>query len=770
MKLRQLPRNTFLLAMLCVTGMAHGAETVDIVRDGKPVIEVVCLDGLAPSEEYAANELVNYIRKLSGATVSVVRAKDPGQLPKGGQPGRLFLGNKTCRAFCEDVSLDGLGDEGFVIRSRGKDLVIAGGELRGTLYGVYTFLEDYCGIRWWSPFDTDIPESPDIRIGEVSRRDVPRLEMRDSMCATGPNVFQWNSRNKVNGMSFQPFEEKMGGSYYNKLAGKFGHNQHQLVQEGGGEWVPEMRALTASGQRDPLQPCSTHPKVIEATTRAVLEIYRKNPQTPFAVIAHEDCPVAEVSWNHCRCERCAAIDRAEESHGGQFLHLVNIVAAELEKEFPTGRIMIDAYQWNWKPCKTMRPRPNVMVRMAPIQMNQFYPLANSKDPKNQEIERSFVEWGSQCSNLFIWTYVTNFLHYNAPWPNLDSMLSNIDFYVKNNAKGIMNQGAHTTSGGEFHALRAWTLAKKLWNPDLDNGELYRTFINGYYGPAAGVVQEYIDRLHAEVRNKPYPAALQAPLNQDYLSPSLVADLEGIARKAEAAVAGNEKYAGRVRHFRMPVWYILLMRGPASSTWREVESRHGKLDLARMSAEFRKVAADWGMRANNEGDRGTAREFLEWLEAYPGLVEKNGGPILAPEAKANPSVVFYLQPWQMGDGFTKPKNRVKDPQAVGGFALKSRSVAWSVRQLVGSYDLQPGAHYRLHLRVRAAEGPAPFSLGGMGLKRMNVKAENVGEEYRVFSSDPFTFDPTQAFWMALDSGHAEGRSVQIDSFWVTSETR
>ena len=38
------------------------------------------------------------------------------------------------------------------------NIAIAGGRTRGTLYGVYTFLEDYCGARFLTPDNTHVPE------------------------------------------------------------------------------------------------------------------------------------------------------------------------------------------------------------------------------------------------------------------------------------------------------------------------------------------------------------------------------------------------------------------------------------------------------------------------------------------------------------------------------------------------------------------------------------------------------------------------------------
>ena len=42
----------------------------------------------------------------------------------------------------------------------------AGGRPRGTLYAVHRFLETVLGIRWWTPWATDVPKRADLQVGD----------------------------------------------------------------------------------------------------------------------------------------------------------------------------------------------------------------------------------------------------------------------------------------------------------------------------------------------------------------------------------------------------------------------------------------------------------------------------------------------------------------------------------------------------------------------------------------------------------------------------
>ena len=56
------------------------------------------------------------------------------------------------------INLNELEADGFVIMTDSMRLIIAGGNEKGTLYGVYTFLEKYLGCRLYSPDVKFIPE------------------------------------------------------------------------------------------------------------------------------------------------------------------------------------------------------------------------------------------------------------------------------------------------------------------------------------------------------------------------------------------------------------------------------------------------------------------------------------------------------------------------------------------------------------------------------------------------------------------------------------
>ena len=76
----------------------------------------------------AARELADYLRKITGA--------EPAIVPGGDRAGR--------RIILEEGGT-GLKNDGYRIQTRDEALYITGENGRGTLYGVYGFLEKYLG-------------------------------------------------------------------------------------------------------------------------------------------------------------------------------------------------------------------------------------------------------------------------------------------------------------------------------------------------------------------------------------------------------------------------------------------------------------------------------------------------------------------------------------------------------------------------------------------------------------------------------------------------
>ena len=130
----------FLGALAAKIGYASD-RSYPLSENGRASHAIVVSAQASPSEQHAAAELRDFLAKVVEGPMVVVREDDP----RAKAPARIFIGMGKAadaalrRSQSKPVDMDGLGDEGFIIRTlpltndEPIDVVIAGGRLRGTM-------------------------------------------------------------------------------------------------------------------------------------------------------------------------------------------------------------------------------------------------------------------------------------------------------------------------------------------------------------------------------------------------------------------------------------------------------------------------------------------------------------------------------------------------------------------------------------------------------------------------------------------------------------
>jgi hypothetical protein len=284
------------------------------------------------------------------------------------------------------------------------------------------------------------------------------------------------------------------------------------------------------------------------------------------------------------------------------LRFVNAVAADIEEEFPNVAISTLAYQYTRKPPKHVKPRHNVIVRLCSIECSFSKPLSHER---NAAFREDIVGWSQICDRLYIWDYTTNFRHYVMPHPNLRVLGPNVKFFVDHNVKGIFEQGSYNTYGAEMAELRAWVLAKLLWDPTLDGRELVREFLHGYYGPAAPHIKAYLDVTHDAVEASGDTLGCFSPHTAEFLSFETLSEGWTHVKAAEAAVQHDPDMSFRVHVAQLPVMYTFMMR------WNQMREKAQAADadwpmpdsIQEAFEQFKKVAKKKNITRLNEWQSG-----------------------------------------------------------------------------------------------------------------------------------------------------------------------
>ena len=534
------------------------AENITLASQGTSSYTIVISRDASLSEKYASKELQRYLRKISGAELPIV-------VDNGEALARMIvLGDgRVLRSLKVPVDFQNLGTDGFAIKTSGPNLVIAGGRARGTMYGVFTFLEEVLGCRYYTPYAISIPKKETVSVTRLDITQKPDFEYREVGFTAAGNP-DWAAWNKV----FIDKDKDRGGQAV--FSPRWVHTFADILPAG--KYFadhPEYYALV-EGKRGG-QMCLTNPDVLKIAKESVLRWIASSPKARIFSVSYND------SGEHCRCDTCKAVNEEEGSAAGTLIRFVNAVADEVAKKHPDKLIDTLAYQFNRKPPKITKPRPNVVVRFAAVHNCQHHPYEKcEKDAPSMDDLRG---WARITNHLYIWHYCTNFNNYLFPMPDLEELSEDIPMYSRLGAKGLFAQGDYKSgggpagSGGFMDDLKAYLIAKLLWNSKADAHAITADFLNGYFGKAGKPIGEFLDLLYEKVRAENIhggiydnvdsarwysPAFPEGKDRTLFLTPEVLAKSERLFDEAER-LAESPEILARVKNARLSIEYVKIVR-------------------------------------------------------------------------------------------------------------------------------------------------------------------------------------------------------------------
>lgn len=507
--------------IVCLLAVSLQGCTEMIVRDGRPEASIIVPKD-APSDVLrAARELQTYVRKTSGSElpirneeagrserVEIRLAVTPLGISRGGDPATAIV-----------------HEDGYAISSHGRMITILGGSPRGTLYGVYDFIERSLGVRWFMPTDLgeDIIRTPSIPVPELNLVRNPAFPAVSGFTWAGsPGAEDWELRMRV----------RVG------KAVSFGHNWfniHPLNRETFAA-DPEMFALVAGKRGRSTQLCSSHPKVVQATVLAARRYFDANPDAPLFSISPND----GLGW--CECDRCRKVDAlygvTDGSLADRFVHYANEVAAELEKTHPGKQVGIYAYAEHTSPPKKARPGPHYVTALThmPWAFCHVHAVDDPSCPANQQYLGFLKGWQALTPHVGIYEYYGHFSVF-APWPIVPSIRKDIPLYAK---LGIERFISETQQNWANQGINFYVAAKLVADPSIDVDALLAEYFTRFYGRAGGAMRRYSDLWEAAMKKTG-----ENPEHRGYswlsmFTLPLIAEADEILKKAEEQAATDSE--------------------------------------------------------------------------------------------------------------------------------------------------------------------------------------------------------------------------------------
>ncbi len=556
---------------------------------------IVIPEEATPSEAFAADELAYYLEEMTGQSFDIVTDKDDVQKYP------IFLGrSRLLEKYGFSVDYKKLGLEGIHVESNPQNhALLLGGGQRGVLYSVYTLLDDYLGCRWFTADCSFIPKAAEtVELNNLKNIFVPYLEQRDAnyTCNYPP---EFGVRNKMNGAAVHA--DAKWGSHV--IYHGFVHTFDALVPTAtyAAEHPEYYSEINGKRVTRNTQLCLTNPDVLRIATAEVRRRLKEHPEAMIFSVSQND------NRNYCRCKKCTELAEYEGSQAGPLLHFVNAIANDVVKDYPDKIIDTLAYQYTRKPTKHVKPAPNIAIRLCSIECCFTHPLETC--PFNKTFVDDIKEWAKICNRLHIWDYVINYAHNNMPFPNFRVLAPNIDFFIRNHVTSIFEEANYYSDAGELAELRAYVMAKLLWEPKYDVAKAIREFTDGYYGAAAPFIREYLTMLHDNVCNKTDLHVRIYASAQHYLNDKAMMDKSTeLFHQAMEAVKDNPTQLYRVQVAYLPIIYAKQML-TSSAFFLKDGMLIGSLSSMSELDFFERVAKKANLTRTSENSRWTTANWL-----------------------------------------------------------------------------------------------------------------------------------------------------------------
>jgi len=519
------------LIMIEIMFSCQENHILTLVEKGKSEYVIVISTEADPEVIKAASELQKYIERISDVRIKITTDESPVFEHE------IIIGNSK-RLIQAGISekIATLDEDGFIILTQGRNLIIAGGKDKGTLYGVYTFLQDFLGCRKYSAKFTMVPHAKLISIGSIDVLQEPAFAYRELHFPDPINDENYRDWHKL--------DIKKGKNEW----GMFVHTFQTLVPpEKYFKDHPEYFSFLNVQRIPDGQLCLSNPDVLKIVISELKNRMQEMPEAKYWSVSQND------TYKACECDECKKLYNRYGGYSGAMIWFVNQVA----DEFPHKVISTLAYQYTRSAPKNIKPAGNVNIMFCSIECNRGRSLAT--DSLSASFRKDAENWCALTNNIFMWDYVVQFRNMVSPFPNLRVLQPNIQYFRDKGMKMMFQQG---TGGNisEFYELRQYIIAMLLWNPDADVKALIDNFLDGYYGPAAIYIREYINKMHDALEQSDGMLGIYGyPYDgiQTYLTPELIKSYISIFDKAEMSVKNNPDYLERVKLARLPLEFAIL---------------------------------------------------------------------------------------------------------------------------------------------------------------------------------------------------------------------
>ena len=474
-----------------VEGEGYRVGSITIAGADLSEYVIVCPSDADECQKFAADELRRFLGDACGIYPDIVTES---------------VGYAI--TLMRDVTGETYGDEAFNIKSHEKGITITGGRYRGCMYGVYDFLEECIGYRfYYEDLDTDgagkdvgaasayLYKSESVEVANVDYSEFPSIHARDAHGDGTSSVAL-----KFNGM-------RQGGSKYG------GYGVITKACHGYSQWIPDWELQDMGynvGYAYGKQPCFSDEYLNELLIERILSHCRSvasrggDPGT-IDVAQHD---IGEF----CMCSGCIKVYSETGGRSGAVVRLANMVAEALEPEFPDTPVAILAYYGTDVAPKKIAIHKNVYVSYCfyvTLPADGYMVCGNhsingTECSTNKYFADRYNEWAALTDNLYVWYYPFQAYHlaYSSTYTN--NIYHDIKYLAECGTYGIFfhANGASQTYGPLL--IDFYMGERMMWDATIteeEYHEMLKEFLWLAYGDGGDAVYEYMQLLEKAADHK-----------------------------------------------------------------------------------------------------------------------------------------------------------------------------------------------------------------------------------------------------------------------------
>ena len=552
---------------------------ITLCKDGVPSVEIVCTDS-DPAARTGAKDLADFLGQMLGAKLKVVRQA-------GGKVPAIYVGQSDAakKAGLDPSTLEG---DGYFIKTVGKDICIIGIDraeryhrLFGTQFGVYEFLERFCGARFYFPGPgTILPKHKNLSVPEIDITDRPDNMKRFAHILDAGRRIQTNIPGFYDSGFTAAQRQKMRSLWrFSELLPHGSHGMRKLdLPKRFGKSHPEYFALVRgyrqNGDKPWFQcdseygyPCfSSEGLKNELYLDCETALLGKDPATrnlsklggywftpPVVAITPSD------GLLFCECPKCSKA-RTPEERSTLIWRFMMDIARRLQKNKVPGYFRMSAYElFSALPDKSVEIPSNVVLTFC-----AGSPWVEKSEKQSQWFADLLGGWYNRMGRkVFIWVYPTKLSAAVPSIPNITPHTSGK--FLKRHASKTRGYFWEAESDRwVYSALDTYLMCRLSWDSSLDPEAVLDEYHRTMFGAASQPMKAFYDLLEdcwlnilSDTRNTSYGPKWNLKSEYDIwhtiYNAETMAKAEKLLAEAERLTASDTAALERVKYMRKYLW-------------------------------------------------------------------------------------------------------------------------------------------------------------------------------------------------------------------------